>query len=42
MRQLLNFLEPLFYLFLALLGVSLFFLGIAIAVALSHHMLYVL
>jgi len=42
MMQLLDFLEPLFYLFLALFGVSLFFLSIAILVVMSHHMLFVL
>jgi hypothetical protein len=42
MRQFLNNLEPLFWMFLALLGVSSFFLAIAIAVALSHHMMFVL
>jgi hypothetical protein len=39
MRQLLNFLEPLFWMFLAFLGLASFFLGIAIVVVLTHHMM---
>jgi hypothetical protein len=42
MRQLLNFLEPFFWMFLAFLGLASFFLAIAVAVVLSHHMLFVL
>ena len=42
MRQILNFLEPLFWIFLAFLGVASFFLAIAIAVALTHHVVFVL
>jgi hypothetical protein len=39
MRQILDFLEPLFWMFLAVLGVSLFFLGIAIVVVLTHYIM---
>jgi hypothetical protein len=42
MRQLLNRLEPIFWMFLAFLGLASFFLAIAIAVVLTHHMLFVL
>jgi hypothetical protein len=39
MRQLLDFLEPLFWMFLAFLGLSSFFLAIAILVVLTHHIM---
>lgn len=42
MRQLLDRLEPLFWMLLAFLGLASFFLAIAIAVVLTHHMLFVL